>query len=62
MFWNIFKFELKYRATRPATWAYFGILLVFGFLLTANAGSEKAFANSAVTVSTLLMTISISGC
>lgn len=64
MFWKIFKFELKYRATRPATWIYFGILLLFGFILAANganAGSEKAFANSAVTVTNLLMTISLFG-
>ncbi|MEM9526532.1 MAG: peptidase M1, partial [Bacteroidota bacterium] len=64
MFTNILKFELKYRIGRPATWAYFGILLLAGFILTANganAGSEKAFANSAVTVTNLLMTISIFG-
>lgn len=64
MFSNILKFELQYRLKRPATWAYFGILLVFGFLLAANAanaGSEKAFANSAITVTNLLMTISIFG-
>ncbi|WP_020567790.1 ABC transporter permease/M1 family aminopeptidase [Neolewinella persica] len=64
MFFNILKFELKYRLKRPATWAYFGILLLFGFLLAANAsnaGSEKAFANSAITVTNLLMTVSIFG-
>lgn len=64
MFLEILKFELKYRSKRPATWAYFGILLVFGFILAANAssaGSEKAFANSALTVNSLLMTISIFG-
>ncbi|MBC6995674.1 M1 family aminopeptidase [Neolewinella lacunae] len=64
MFLEILKFELKYRFTRPATWAYFGILLLFGFLLAANganASSEKAFANSAVTVANLLMTVSIFG-
>ncbi len=64
MFLKIFKFELKYRLKRPATWAYFGILLLFGFVLAANganAGSEKAFANSALTVTGLLTTISIFG-
>ena len=53
MFTQILKFELKYRLKRPATWAYFGILLLFGFVVAANAtnaGSEKAFANSAITV------------
>lgn len=64
MFWSILKFELKYRAKRPATWAYFGILLVLGFILStngANAGSEKAFVNSAVTVTALLGTVSLFG-
>ncbi|MEO0733770.1 MAG: peptidase M1, partial [Bacteroidota bacterium] len=62
MFFNILKFELKYRATRPATWAYFGILLLFGFLLAANganSGSEKAFVNSATVVGNLIMTVSV---
>jgi hypothetical protein len=64
MFWNILKFELKYRLNRPATWAYFGILLVLGFILStngANAGSEKAFVNSAVTVTALIGTVSLFG-
>ncbi|MCX8210442.1 MAG: M1 family aminopeptidase [Lewinella sp.] len=64
MFLKILKFELKYRAKRPATWAYFGILLVLGFVLStngANAGSEKAFVNSAVTVTALLGTVSLFG-
>jgi len=64
MFLKILKFELKYRAKRPATWAYFGILLVLGFILStngANAGSEKAFVNSAVTVTALIGTVSLFG-
>ena len=61
---NIFTFELTYRKNRPATWAYFGLLLVFGFILAANganAGSEKAFANSPVTITNLLAVMSIFG-
>ncbi|MGB3616731.1 MAG: M1 family aminopeptidase, partial [Catalinimonas sp.] len=38
MLWNIFKFELKYRLSRPATWIYFGLL----FLLTLLAMTTDA--------------------
>ncbi|MBF9237038.1 hypothetical protein I2I05_06480 [Hymenobacter sp. BT683] len=38
MFLPIFLFELKYRLRRPATWIYFGILLIMGALVTAAAG------------------------
>jgi ABC-type transport system involved in multi-copper enzyme maturation permease subunit len=64
MFKEIFLFELKYRFRRPATWAYFAILLVFGLLvsITANVpASEKAFVNSPVSIATMLITISIFG-
>ncbi len=64
MFKEIFKFELIYRFKRPATWAYFGILLVFG-LLVSIAGdvpaSEKAFVNSPASIATMLTIISIFG-
>lgn len=30
--WDIFKFELKYRAKRPATYIYFAIMFLFAFL------------------------------
>ena len=60
---DIFFFELKYRIKRPATWAYFGILFIFGWLIAANGGndggSEKAFANSAYEVTSFIMIISI---
>ena len=38
MFLPIFLFELKYRVRRPATWIYFGLLVVMGALLTSAAG------------------------
>ncbi|MBJ6111004.1 ABC transporter permease [Hymenobacter sp. BT523] len=38
MFLPIFLFELKYRLRRPATWIYFGVLLVMAALLSAAAG------------------------
>jgi ABC-2 type transport system permease protein len=64
MFKEIFLFEIKYRLKRPATWAYFGILLIFG-LITAIGGngpaSEKVFVNSPVAIATMLSVISIFG-
>ncbi len=60
--WNIFLFELRYRATRPATWIYFGLLAFGGFLLAANnalVSSEKAFANSASNIVLVMMIFSI---
>ncbi|MBD2721466.1 ABC transporter permease/M1 family aminopeptidase [Hymenobacter armeniacus] len=38
MFLPIFLFEIKYRLRRPATWIYFGLLLIMGALLTSAAG------------------------
>lgn len=49
MFWQIFLFELKYRAKRPATWIYFFAFLLFGFLSVATGStpaSEKVMHNS----------------
>lgn len=64
MFKEIFLFEIKYRLKRPATWAYFGILLIFG-LITAIGGngpaSEKVFVNSPVAIARMLSVISIFG-
>lgn len=62
MFLKIFLFELKYRLKRPATYAYFAILFVFGFITAMYGGvnaSEKAFANSAYVIALLLIIISI---
>ncbi|WP_210520768.1 ABC transporter permease/M1 family aminopeptidase [Hymenobacter terricola] len=38
MFLPILLFELKYRLKRPATWIYFLLLLLMGFLLVTAAG------------------------
>ncbi|WP_310395956.1 M1 family aminopeptidase [Hymenobacter sp.] len=38
MFLPILLFELKYRLKRPATWIYFGLLLLMAFLLVTAAG------------------------
>ncbi len=60
--WNILKFELRYRIRRPATWAYFGILLLLGFLIAANGGNggaEKAYANSAAGIVSFMAVVSI---
>ena len=64
MFKEIFLFEIKYRVRRPATWAYFGILLLFGLIMAIGGNgpsSEKTFVNSPVAIATLLSTISIFG-
>lgn len=64
MFKEIFLFELKYRIKRPATWAYFGILLLFGFFTAIYGGtpaSEKTFANSPYAISLMLTIISFFG-
>jgi len=64
MFKEIFLFELKYRIKRPGTWAYFGILLLFGLLVSIGGNgpaSEKVFVNSPVAIAIMLVTISIFG-
>lgn len=64
MFKEIFLFEIKYRFKRPATWAYFGILLLFGLIVSIGGNgpaSEKVFVNSPVAIATMLSTISIFG-
>lgn len=64
MFKEIFLFEIKYRLKRPATWAYFGILVVFGLIVAIGGNgpaSEKVFVNSPVAIATMLATISIFG-
>jgi ABC-2 type transport system permease protein len=64
MFKEIFLFEIKYRLKRPATWAYFGILLIFGLIFSIGGNgpaSEKVFVNSPVAIATMLSVISIFG-
>ena len=49
MFWQIFLFELKYRTKRPATWIYFFIFVLIGFLSVATGStpaSEKVMHNA----------------
>ena len=64
MFKEIFLFEIKYRLKRPATWAYFGILLLFGLFIAIGGNgpaSEKVFVNSPVSIASMLSVISIFG-
>ncbi len=64
MFKQIFDFELRYRLSRPATWAYFGILFVFGLLVSIGdngPSSEKVFVNAPSAIATVLTTLSIFG-
>lgn len=64
MFKQIFLFELKYRIKRPGTWAYFGLLFLFG-LVTSIYGntpsSEKVFANAPAAITQMLTLISLFG-
>ena len=49
MFWQIFLFELKYRIKRPATWIYFFVFFLLGFLSVGTGSTpatEKVFHNS----------------
>jgi ABC-2 type transport system permease protein len=53
MFSQIFAFELKYRFNRPATWIYFGVYLLVGFLSVATGwtpASEKVMHNAPWTI------------
>ena len=64
MFKEIFLFEIRYRFKRPATWAYFGILLAFGLFVSIGGNgpaSEKVFVNSPSAIATMLSIISIFG-
>ena len=49
MFWKIFLFELNYRIRRPATWIYFLVFFLYGFISVATGStpaSEKVMHNS----------------
>src|SRR5919205_774551 len=49
MFWQIVLFELKYRIKRPATWLYFFIFFLIGFISVATGStpaSEKVMHNA----------------
>lgn len=48
MFFEIFKFELKYRSKRPATYIYFGILFLMGFLAMTTDIIRAGGANALV--------------
>ncbi|MCF0056252.1 M1 family aminopeptidase [Dyadobacter sp. CY356] len=53
MFRQIFLFEIKYRYNRPATWIYFFIYFLVGFLSVAggwSAASEKVMYNAPWTI------------
>jgi ABC-2 type transport system permease protein len=64
MFKEIFLFEIRYRLNRPATWSYFGILLLFGLIMAIGGkgpNSEKVFVNSPIAIATIISTFSILG-
>ncbi|MEM6380302.1 MAG: peptidase M1, partial [Bacteroidota bacterium] len=64
MFKEIFLFELRYRWKRPATWAYFGILFLFGALIGGSGNtpaSEKVLINAPGAIAEMIIVISIFG-
>lgn len=73
MFSAIFLFELKYRIARPATWIYFGVFFLLGFvimlLLGGNvegisaqlSGGAHINANSPYTISSIISSLSLFG-
>lgn len=48
MFFEIFKFELRYRSKRPATYIYFGILFLMSFLAMTTEIVQVGGANNLV--------------
>ncbi|TAG31336.1 MAG: hypothetical protein EAZ35_03895 [Sphingobacteriia bacterium] len=53
MFWQIFKFELIYRSKRPASYIYFFLFFLIGFITIATGSSpasEKVFHNAPWTI------------
>jgi ABC-2 type transport system permease protein len=63
-FWNVFKFEIRYRLSRPATYAYFGALFAVAFLLLGGGytpAAETVFHNSPYVIAQLQVTISLFG-
>lgn len=62
MFWQIFTFEIRYRLSRPATWAYFSIFFLIGFLTVATGWSpatEKVMHNAPWTMASENIVISL---
>ncbi|TND10625.1 MAG: hypothetical protein FD123_267 [Bacteroidetes bacterium] len=48
MFWEIFRFELRYRILRPATWIYFLVFFVLAFLFMLLLGSDIEGVNFSI--------------
>ena len=62
MFLQIFLFELRYRLKRPATYIYFLIFFLYGFIALASGStpaSEKVFHNAPWTIASANITFSL---
>ena len=65
---EILKFELRYRAKRPATYIYFGILFVMCFVAVTTdvvgigGGVGQVKENAPINIATMMIIISIFGC
>ncbi len=62
--WEIFKFEIKYRWKRPATYIYFAIMFLLPFIATISpyigigSGSGQVKDNSPVVIASMLSVLS----
>ncbi|KAA9340969.1 ABC transporter permease/M1 family aminopeptidase [Adhaeribacter soli] len=71
MFSEIFRFEIKYRLKRPATYIYFALLFLMGFLVINTMGgafssatavmSNKVKVNAPATLSNIMLYLSFPG-
>ena len=63
--WEIFKFELQYRAKRPATYIYFGIMFLMAFLaittdvIGVGGAAGQVKENAPTTISFFLIILSV---
>lgn len=72
MFLEIFLFELRYRLKRPATYIYFGLLLIMAFLFMLAVGGAfgqvgfsdsggKLYSNSPFSINRIMVVLSLFG-
>lgn len=68
MWYNIFKFELNYRIKRPATYIYFGLLLLIGFLvmstevITVGGGAGQVKENAPASIMNIMAILGLFLC
>ncbi|MFY7999290.1 MAG: ABC transporter permease/M1 family aminopeptidase [Candidatus Kapaibacteriota bacterium] len=48
MFAEFFRYEIRYNLARPVTWVYFGMMVLFGVMITSFAGGGFADINVSI--------------